>query len=80
MLTSILIPFPLKYYKEFVEKNNTSARDQNQLFYPIHLFKFTYSFVCVCVCVCVYIKQKLINFIRQNSYVLSVSDIKHYNI
>jgi len=24
MLTSILIPFPAKYYKEFVKKNNTS--------------------------------------------------------
>jgi len=28
MLTSILIPFPPKYYKEFVAKNNTSARDR----------------------------------------------------
>jgi len=28
MLTSILIPFPPKYYKEFVAKNNISARDR----------------------------------------------------
>jgi len=28
MLTSILIPFPPKYYNKFVAKNNTSARDR----------------------------------------------------
>jgi len=27
MLTSISIPFPPEYYKEFVVKNNTSARE-----------------------------------------------------
>jgi len=28
LLTSISIPFSLEYYKEFVAKNNTSARDR----------------------------------------------------